>query len=167
MSFSNKISFSIIVPVLFSAVSEKIKSSVHSPEKNHLNILFLLADDLRANTIHALGNNEVITLNLDKLVLQDVQFTNAYSSYPIAYPIRASLMTGIYPVNTGVINWIPGQQAGRPSLIQNRSLSQPFDVKLDLDEVIIAEALKYKGYSTMVLGTWHLGADSVFWTENQ
>ncbi len=44
---------------------------------NKPNIIFLLTDDQRYNTIHALGNDEIITPNLDKLVENGTSFTNA------------------------------------------------------------------------------------------
>lgn len=42
------------------------------------NILFLLSDDQRHRTIHALGNKEILTPNLDRLVHQGCSFTNAH-----------------------------------------------------------------------------------------
>ncbi len=62
------------------------------------NILFLFADDQRAGTIHALGNSEIITPNLDKLTEEGIVFPNAYimggSSAAVCAPSRAMLMTG-------------------------------------------------------------------------
>lgn len=62
------------------------------------NVLFLFADDQRYNTIHALGNNDIETPNLDRLVERGTAFTNAYimgSKHPaVCMPSRAMLMTG-------------------------------------------------------------------------
>jgi arylsulfatase A-like enzyme len=62
------------------------------------NILFILADDQRWDTIHALGNDDVKTPNLDQLVKQGFHFTNAYcmgSMTPaVCLPSRTMLLTG-------------------------------------------------------------------------
>ncbi|MFV1984961.1 MAG: sulfatase-like hydrolase/transferase [Thiohalomonadales bacterium] len=67
-------------------------------EKKKPNILFLFADDQRSGTINALGNQEIITPNLDKLANEGVSFTNTYimggSSSAVCAPSRAMLMTG-------------------------------------------------------------------------
>ncbi len=62
------------------------------------NILFLFADDQRAGTINAHGNDEIKTPNIDKLADLGVSFTNNYimggSSGAVCAPSRAMLMTG-------------------------------------------------------------------------
>lgn len=75
--------------------------SCQSPEpvaERAPNILFLFADDQRAGTIHALGNEEIETPWLDSLVRSGTSFTNAYimggSSPAVCAPSRAMLMSG-------------------------------------------------------------------------
>ncbi len=62
------------------------------------NILFLLTDDQRYNTIHALNNPEIITPNLDRLCKMGTAFTNAHipggTSGAVCMPSRAMLNTG-------------------------------------------------------------------------
>ena len=64
------------------------------------NILFILADDQRANTINYLGNEELITPNLDTLAMEGTSFMNTYimGSYSgaVSQPSRAMLITGKY-----------------------------------------------------------------------
>ena len=63
-----------------------------------LNILFFFTDDQRFDTIHALGNEHIITPNLDWLVEHGTAFTNAYimggTSGAVCMPSRAMLWTG-------------------------------------------------------------------------
>jgi len=70
----------------------------NTQEERKPNILFLFADDQRSGTINALGNREIITPNLDKLVENGVSFTNTYimggSSGAVCAPSRAMLLTG-------------------------------------------------------------------------
>ena len=62
------------------------------------NILFLFADDMRYNSIHALGNAEIITPNLDRLSKEGLYFNNFYimggTSAAVCAPSRAMMMTG-------------------------------------------------------------------------
>ena len=62
------------------------------------NIVLIVTDDQRAGTIHALGNYEVITPNMDQLVKNGISFTNAYimgsNSSAVSMPSRACLLTG-------------------------------------------------------------------------
>ena len=62
------------------------------------NVLFILADDQRYNTIGALGNSEVSTPNLDALVRSGTAFTSAHimggSHQAVCMPSRAMLLTG-------------------------------------------------------------------------
>jgi arylsulfatase A-like enzyme len=62
------------------------------------NILFILSDDQRWDTIRALGNNEIQTPNLDRLVEQGFHFSNVYCmgsmSPAVCLPSRTMLLTG-------------------------------------------------------------------------
>ncbi len=69
------------------------------PSASHrLNILFLLTDDQRADTIHALGNSVIQTQTLDRLARSGLVFRNCYcmgSDMPaVCFPSRSMLLTG-------------------------------------------------------------------------
>ncbi|MHC4574845.1 MAG: sulfatase family protein [Planctomycetota bacterium] len=102
------------------------------------NLVFLLADQWRAQAAGYAGNPDVITPNLDRLAEESVNFTNAVSGCPVCCPYRASLMTGRYPLTHGVfLN----------------------DVRLNNDVVSIAQAYNNAGYDTAYIGKWHLDGD--------
>ncbi len=61
------------------------------------NILWICTDQQRYDTIGALGNDQVSTPNIDKLVEEGVAFERAYCQSPICTPSRASFLTGMYP----------------------------------------------------------------------
>lgn len=67
-----------------------------STKRNHPNIVFIMADDQRADAFGFSGNKRVITPHLDKLASDGVIFDNAYYVAPICQPSRASVMTGQY-----------------------------------------------------------------------
>lgn len=137
------------------------------PEKSKPNIIFILLDDFGYTDLGCYGSNFYETPNIDRLASEGMRFTDAYAACPVSSPTRAALMTGKYPVNTGVTDWIPGRQASVPGLPQDRLLSKPFNTRLGLQETTIAEILRSNGYSTMISGKWHLGEDSIYWPEYQ
>ena len=67
------------------------------------NIVFIITDQQRFDTIAALGYEHAITPNLDRLVRRGTTFTRTYVTAPSCAPSRASLFTGMYPHTTGVL----------------------------------------------------------------
>ncbi|NNE92897.1 MAG: sulfatase-like hydrolase/transferase [Verrucomicrobiales bacterium] len=67
------------------------------------NIIFIITDQQRFDTINALGFPQVDTPNLDRLVNEGVTFTNCHVTAPSCAPSRASLFTGQYPHTTGIL----------------------------------------------------------------
>ncbi|MFI3249104.1 MAG: sulfatase-like hydrolase/transferase [Rikenellaceae bacterium] len=75
-----------------------VAQGAQQPKKN---ILVIMTDDQTYNSIHALGNNDVITPNFDKMVEQGVTFTHHYATTSISMASRACLMTGMYEYKSG------------------------------------------------------------------
>jgi len=150
--------FFVLLSLFFSSCLKKEKLP---------NFIFILLDDYGYTDLGCYGSKFYETPNIDRLASEGIRFTDAYAACPVSSPTRAALMTGKYPVNTGVTDWIPGRQVVASGLPEDRFLSQAFSLQLSLQENTIAEALKSIGYSTMISGKWHLGQDSVFWPENQ
>lgn len=99
------------------------------------NVVFLLADQWRAQSTGYAGNADTETPHIDKLAEQSVDFTNAVSGCPVCCPYRGSLMTGRYPLSHGVfLN----------------------DVCLSNQAVSLAQAFNSAGYATGYIGKWHL-----------
>ncbi|WP_152361451.1 sulfatase family protein [Microlunatus speluncae] len=67
------------------------------------NIVFIITDQQRFDTINALGHDHVDTPNLDRLVREGTSFTRTYVSAPSCSPSRSSLFTGLYPHSLGVL----------------------------------------------------------------
>lgn len=131
------------------------------------NVIFILLDDFGYSDLSCYGSKYYETPNIDRLADQGIRFTDAYAACPVSSPTRAAIMTGRYPVNTGITDWIPGRQASKNGLPENKYLSLDFKLQLDLSETTIAEVLKTNGYATMISGKWHLGDTPEYWPENQ
>ena len=65
------------------------------------NILFIMTDQQRYDTIHSLGNKKIKTPVLDNLVEEGTAFTRAYTPSPVCVPARFSALSGKYCHNTG------------------------------------------------------------------
>lgn len=119
------------------------------------NVVLIVADDLGWRDLGCYGSPFYKTPNIDALAKAGLRFTDYYAACPVCSPTRASLMTGQYPQRVGITDWLPGradrpdQQLKRPSLRQ----------ELALEEVTIAEVLKAAGYTTGIIGKWHLGGE--------
>jgi len=136
-------------------------------ERTKPNIIFILLDDFGYSDLACYGSRFYETPNIDRLASQGIRFTNAYASCPVSSPTRASILTGRYPVNTGITDWIPGRQASNSGSSADRLIALPFNLNLKREEETIAEALKKTGYRTMISGKWHLGETEEYWPENQ
>lgn len=73
------------------------KSAIAGEKSNDkMNVVFILADDLRWNSLKCTGTDFLITPNIDKLASQGIKFNNACVTTPICCSSRASLLTGQY-----------------------------------------------------------------------
>lgn len=119
------------------------------------NFVLILADDLGARDLACYGNPYVKTPHLDRLAREGARFTQAYAACPVCSPTRASILTGRYPVRTGVTDWI----TGRPSHARGPVVTPRTATELKLEETTIAESLKPAGYRSASIGKWHLGGE--------
>ena len=68
------------------------------------NVVFVFADQMNAHSMGCMGNEQVITPNLDKMADEGLLVLNAISAQPVCTPYRAQLLTGRYGHSTGVIH---------------------------------------------------------------
>ena len=111
------------------------------------NFVIILADDLGFGDLSLNGSKQIPTPNIDKLAQSGINFTNGYVSAPVCSPSRAGLMTGRNQVSFGHDNNLGGVQPG-------------FDKEyagMPVTETTIASRLQNLGYTTGIVGKWHLG----------
>ena len=121
----------LLIPILIAASCQP-----GEPEESPPNVLVLFTDDQRFNTIAALGNEEIVTPNMDRLVREGTAFTHAYTMGglhgALCAPSRAMLMTG------------------RPlfDLLENGD-------RIPAEHTMMPELFGDAGYTTFGTGKWH------------
>lgn len=118
-------------------------TSAHAADATKPNILIFYLDDMGWAQPGAYGGKMAPTPNMDALAAGGVRFTNGYSSGCVCSPGRVGLMTGRYQARTG--HDANPTRAGRELL---------------LNETTLAQHLKTAGYTTGIVGKWHLGDTS-------
>ncbi len=115
------------------------------------NIIFIMADDL-GNADLGYRGSDIQTPNIDQLANNGVRLESFYGQQ-VCTPARAALMTERYPMRYGLQTLVifPSHTYGLPA-----------------DERTLPQALKEAGYTTAIVGKWHLGhADRKFWPQNR
>ena len=115
------------------------------------NIIVILADDMGYSDIGCYGS-EIPTPNIDALAENGVRFSQFYNTARCC-PTRASLMTGLFPHQTGI-----GQMTNSPKGDTYKSWgTEGYIGYMNRHCVTMAEVLKGAGYHTYMTGKWHLG----------
>ena len=111
------------------------EGSAENPPAGRPNLVFVFADQWRAQAAGYAGNKDVNTPNLDRLAKESVNFSNAVSGCPVCSPYRASLLTGQYWLTHGIFY---------------------NDKPLNPEAVTIGKVYRRAGYETAYIGKWHV-----------
>jgi N-acetylglucosamine-6-sulfatase len=104
------------------------------------NVVVIVVDDMRFDDFAAGGQDFVSTPNIDRLAAEGAMFTNAFTTSPLCSPARASLLTGQYAHNHGIVD-------NTDRAAQSHQL------------VTFPQAMQQGGYDTAFIGKWHMGSD--------
>ena len=115
------------------------------------NIVFILADDLGWGDLSCYGRPDYQTPNLDALAREGLRFTNAYSAAALCTPTRVGFHTGRYPARLRVGLEEPIQERTSFSEEELRTIGIP------PEHPTVSSLIKSAGYSTALVGKWHLG----------
>ncbi len=109
------------------------------------NLIVIMTDDMGYADVGFNGCKDIPTPNIDRIANDGVKFTNGYTSYAVCGPSRAGFITGRY-----------GQRFGFERNPQYRT--EDPNMGLPKTEKTIAEHLQTVGYTSGIIGKWHLGA---------
>lgn len=110
------------------------------------NVIIIFMDDMGNGDLSCTGALEYETPAIDRLAHEGIRFTNFLDVQAVCSASRAGLLTGCYPNRIGISGALfPNSKVG-----------------LNASETTIAKMLKTKGYSTAIVGKWHLGDSKPF-----
>jgi arylsulfatase A-like enzyme len=110
-------------------------------QTNTPNVIIINADDLGYGDLSCYGATKIHTPNIDRLAANGLRFTNGHSSAATCTPSRYSLITGKYAWRKNGTGILPGDAA----------------LIIPTDSLTLPKAFKQAGYTTGIVGKWHLG----------
>lgn len=133
-----------VKPVSAPQVAPEAKARGRAP-----NIIVILTDDQGYGDVGFNGSTEIPTPNIDRIAKEGVRFDRGYVSFPVCGPSRAGLLTGRYQSRFGY---------------DLNASENPLDptAGLPLTEMTIADMLDKAGYTSAVMGKWHMGNHDQF-----
>jgi arylsulfatase A-like enzyme len=142
------LSFLLLIGLVSSCSNKKSETSITKEKVKKPNIVLIFADDQSYNMVHATGNKELLTPNIDKLVEEGTTFTHAYNmgawNGAVCLASRAML-------NTGRFVWRAQKVVSKPLELQKSGKTW-------------SQLMEMGGYDTYMTGKWHVSvkADSIF-----
>jgi len=138
--------FNTLKKLLFTGLLAYSSTSLSNEKPN---FIVILTDDQGYADVGFNGSDDIITPNIDRIAHEGTKFTNGYVTYAVCGPSRAGLLTGRYQGRFGF---------GRNPIID------PTDANsgLPLEEQMISEVLKPVGYTSSIIGKWHMGTHEKF-----
>jgi arylsulfatase A len=118
-----------------------IHHSHFSATAAHPNVVVIFADDLGYGDLSCYGATMIDTPNIDQLAAEGRKFTDGHSASAVCTPSRYNLITGKYAFRGN--HW-------SPVFLKVGLLIEP-------DQTTVADVMKRAGYSTSIIGKWHLG----------
>lgn len=140
----------LLLTTLLAAPAASLCAADSAAAPSKPNFIVILADDLGYGDLGCYGHPSISTPNLDRMAREGVRFTDFYSAAEVCTPSRAALLTGRYPIRSGMCH-------NQFRVLRNISMGH-----LPEAEITLAELLKGQGYATGYIGKWHLGV----WANN-
>ena len=123
-------------------------SAAQQPAVKGPNVVLIITDDVGYGDIGSYGAPDIKTPNIDRLAKEGVRLTDFYANAPVCTPTRAGFLTGRYQQRVRLERPLGGVR-DRGDGLPVRGLSLP-------------QLLKNNGYTTGLIGKWHLGWNPEF-----
>lgn len=108
------------------------------------NIILIMTDQQRLDSLGCYGNKFVETPNIDRLAQSGARFDKCFTPWPVCSPARATMWTGVYPHTHGVVENV-------------YNMDDALETVSSLSTTVFDLLREEKGYTTAYFGKWHLG----------
>jgi len=137
---------------------KKDAESVSNKVQNQPNIVFILSDDQSWTDYSFMGDKNIETPRLDAFANESLTFTRGYVPTPLCSPSLATIITGLYPKNHGILGndkKLPGDKREEKKLWRAKNYEAV--IKDFQDLTTLPDLLKEKGYLSFQTGKWWHG----------
>ena len=147
MEISNRLiqNITLFAPLAFLPIVAESKTEGKTGNDDRPNVIIILTDDQGYADAGFNGGTEIPTPNMDRIAKNGIVFTRGYVTGSVCGPSRAGLITGRYQDRFGF---------NRNPLLTPKDPSEG----LPLSEETLADVLGREGYTSSIIGKWHLGA---------
>ena len=164
MNKLNKISYLILlVSICFSCgnKSKTTKSKIEDDKavEQEPNIVFILSDDQSWTDYSFMGDENIETPRLDKFASESLTFTRGYVPTPLCSPSLATIITGLYPKNHGILgnDYVYERLKDKKESRKNRNEAYKPIITAFENQTTLPDMLKEKGYLSFQTGKWWHG----------
>jgi arylsulfatase A-like enzyme len=140
-------SITLLIALFWAAIGTA-EARAAGTEPARPNIVLLFADDLGYGELGCQGNPQIPTPNIDSIAAAGIRFTDGYVTAAYCSPSRAGLLSGRFPARFGY------------ELNPIGAVNEDPSVGLPRSQVTLAQHLHNAGYTTALVGKWHLGASA-------
>lgn len=150
-----------MVIIFFTFISCNVKKAEKSADKYAPNIVLIISDDQSWTDYSILGHEHIETPRIDQLAEEGLTFTYGYTAAPLCSPALASIATGLYPHQHGILGNDPvfsfeGNRYSKDWMIERmRHYQKYIDSYNELNT--IADVLGENGYASLQTGKWWIG----------
>ncbi|SEQ79081.1 uncharacterized sulfatase [Hyunsoonleella jejuensis] len=160
MNKLNKLGYILLLVICFSCGNKTKTSEAKTQESDKTNetpnIVFILSDDQSWTDYSFMGDENIETPRIDQFAKESLTFTQSYVPTPLCSPSLATIITGLYPKDHGILGndkvYDRGNIRGKERAEAYKPVISAFEKKTTLPDM-----LKEKGYLSFQTGKWWHG----------
>ncbi|WP_298763470.1 sulfatase-like hydrolase/transferase [uncultured Polaribacter sp.] len=166
MKISKKLTLAIVAASILISCGKGTKKETEAAStkvQNQPNIVFILSDDQSWTDYSFMGDENIETPRLDQFAKESLTFTRSYVPTPLCSPSLATIITGLYPKDHGILgnDYVYKKLKDKKESRKNRNEAYKPIIKAFEKQTTLPDLLKEKGYLSFQTGKWWHGNHKV------